>query len=138
LRDLDKKLHELEEKEPLTPRHNTWLKSLRKLKVVPDAEMTSHLVRIAQLNPLREQRAAEAERFCAEHENNDPPFKAAKQLCDMAGLKSTTTAGSSTGTARRPTCSALLPRMWRVSRSPTSCRIRRPAGKTPCRGCAAV
>jgi hypothetical protein len=87
LRDLDKKLHELEEKEPLTPRHNTWLKSLRKLKVVPDAEMTSHLVRIAQLNPLREQRAAEAERFCAEHENNDPPFKAAKQLCDMAGLK---------------------------------------------------
>ncbi len=87
LRGLDQKLIELESKEPLTPRQKTWLKSLRKLKLVPDAEMSAHLVRIAGLNPLRAKRIEEAARIRAEHERDDPAFKAAKALCEMAGLQ---------------------------------------------------
>jgi len=87
LRDLDKKLLDLEQKEPLTPRHKTWLKSLRKFSLAPDAEMTTHLARIAKANPLFQQRKAEAERIRAEHERDDPAYRAAKALCEMAGLK---------------------------------------------------
>jgi hypothetical protein len=86
-RGLDKKLHELEAREPLAPRHKTWLKSLRKLKIAPDAEMSSHLVRIAQLNPLRARRLEEAARVRAEHERTDPAFKAVRTLCEMAGAQ---------------------------------------------------
>lgn len=86
-RELDKKLHDLEAREPLAPRQKTWLKSLRKLKLAPDAEMSSHLMRIAQLNGLRSKRLEEASRARAEFERTDPGFKTARALCEMAGVQ---------------------------------------------------
>ena len=87
LRDLDRRLAEVEEKEPLTPRHKIWLKSLRKLKVVPDAEMNTALNRIGSANRLFAARREQAARIRAEHERDDPVYRAAKSLCEMAGLK---------------------------------------------------
>ncbi len=87
IRDLDKKLAELEEKEPLTPRHKTWLKSLRKLKVAPDADMTQELNRITGFNKLLTLRREEANHLRAERERNDPGVRAVKALCEMAGLR---------------------------------------------------
>jgi hypothetical protein len=89
LKDLDKRFAELEAGEPLTPRHKAWLKSLRKLRLVPDAEMTANLQRAAQTNPLLPRRKAEADRLRAEKLRSEPPFKALKSLCDMAELKIT-------------------------------------------------
>jgi hypothetical protein len=86
MHDLDKRFALLEEKEPLTARHKIWLKSLRKLKLVPDAEMNQHLTRIAQANPLWQRRKAQADAIRAEHERTDPTFKAARALCEQAGL----------------------------------------------------
>jgi hypothetical protein len=86
-RELDKELHALEAREPLAPRQKTWLKSLRKLKLAPDAEMSSHLMRIAQLNPLRARRLEEAARARAEHERTDPSYKTVRALCEMAGVQ---------------------------------------------------
>lgn len=86
-KDLDKRLADLEIKEPLTPRHKTWLKSLRKLKIVPDIEMTHHLNRVANANRLFQHRRQEAARLRAEHERDDPAHKATRSLCDMAGVK---------------------------------------------------
>jgi len=88
-RDLDKKLAELEEKEPLTTRQKTWLKSLRKLKLVPDAEMNHHLNRVGAMNRLFQQRRDETARLRAEHERDDPTYRAARTLCDMAGVRMT-------------------------------------------------
>jgi hypothetical protein len=85
LRDLDAKFEELEAKEPLTPRHKAWLKSLRKLKLAPDAEMTGHLQRVAQANALIARRKLEADRLRAERLRSEPSFVAVKALCDMAG-----------------------------------------------------
>lgn len=87
LQDLDRRFAELEEQEPLTPRHKIWLKSLRKLKLVPDAEMNQHLNRIAAGNPLRVRRKQEADFARAEAERNDPGYQAVRQLCEMAGLR---------------------------------------------------
>ncbi|MGQ0533044.1 MAG: DMP19 family protein [Caulobacteraceae bacterium] len=89
LKDLDKRCTELEANEPLTPRHKTWLKSLRKVKFAPDAEMTTHLQRVAQANPLFPRRKVEADRLRAERLRNEPSFGAVKALCDMAGLQIT-------------------------------------------------
>jgi hypothetical protein len=86
LKDLDKRIAELEAKEPLTARHKTWLKSLRKVKIAPDAEMTGHLQRAAQANKLFPRRKMEVERVRAEQLRASAPFKAVKALCDMAGL----------------------------------------------------
>jgi len=86
LKDLDKRFAELEAKEPLTARHKTWLKSLRKLTVAPDAEMTRHLQRVAQANKLMPRRKMEADRVRAETVRASAPFRASKALCDMAGL----------------------------------------------------
>jgi hypothetical protein len=86
-RELDKKLHELEAREPLAPRQKTWLKSLRKLKLAPDAEMSAHLMRIAALNPLRQQRLEEATQARAQHERTDPGFTTVRALCEMAGVQ---------------------------------------------------
>jgi hypothetical protein len=83
---MDKRLIELEQKEPLAPRQRAWLNSLRKVKLVADAEMTPALVRFARTNPLFEQRRAESERVRIEREANDPAFQAARRLCEMAGL----------------------------------------------------
>lgn len=86
LKDLDKRFAELEAKEPLTPRHKTWLKSLRKVKIAPDAEMNGHLQRVAQANKLLPRRKMEADRVRAETLRASAPFRAVKALCDMAGL----------------------------------------------------
>ena len=86
LKSLDKRFAELEAKEPLTVRHKTWLKSLRKVKIAPDAEMTGHLQRAAQSNQLFPRRKMEADRVRAEQLRASAPFKAVKALCDMAGL----------------------------------------------------
>ncbi len=88
-RDLDKKLADLETREPLTARQKTWLKSLRKVKLVPDAEMNQHLNRVANANRLYHHRRQEAARLQEEHERDDPLYRAARTLCDMAGLKLT-------------------------------------------------
>jgi hypothetical protein len=89
LKDLDKRFAELEAKEPLTPRHKTWLKSLRKVKLMPDAEMTGQLQRVAQLNPLIGRRKMEVDRVRAERLRSEPSFRAVKALCDMAGVQIT-------------------------------------------------
>ncbi|HYD72185.1 MAG TPA: hypothetical protein VEF55_03550 [Candidatus Binatia bacterium] len=86
-RDLDKSLAELEAQEPLAPRHKTWLKSLRKLKLAPDAEMSQHLNRVAGANRLYQHRRQEAAHLREAHEAGDPAYKAARALCEMAGLK---------------------------------------------------
>lgn len=86
-RDLDKRLAELETREPLTARHKTWLKSLRKVTYAPDAEMTKHLGRLVLRNPLRPQRKEELDRQRAESERSDPAHQAARSLCEMAGLR---------------------------------------------------
>jgi hypothetical protein len=86
-RDLDKKLGELEVSEPLTARQKTWLKSLRKLKIAPDAEMSQQLNRVAASNRLYQHRRQETARLREEHERDDPAYKAARMLCDMAGLR---------------------------------------------------
>lgn len=87
LRDLDKRLAQLEEEEPLIPRHKMWLKSLRKVQFAPDAEMNQHLNRVASANRLWRQRKQEADFIRAESERNDPAHQTAKTLCEMAGLK---------------------------------------------------
>lgn len=87
LRDLDRRLTELEQKEPLAPRQKTWLKSYRKLKLVPDTELTQNFQRIAAANPLYQRRRAEAERILTERQRDDPAYKAVHALCDMARLK---------------------------------------------------
>lgn len=86
LKDLDKRFAELETKEPLTVRHKAWLKSLRKLTIAPDAEMTRHLQRVAQANQLMARRKMEADRVRAETVRASAPFRAVKALCDMARL----------------------------------------------------
>ncbi len=87
IRDLDKKFAALEAQEPITPRQKTWLKSLRKLKLAPDSEMTGHLQRVAGFNKLIARRKMEAERVAAEHLRAQPSFAAVKALCDMADVK---------------------------------------------------
>jgi hypothetical protein len=86
-RDLDQRLADLEREEPLMPRQKTWLKSLRKLKLVPDAEMTQHLNRVANANRLFQQRRQQAAQQRSEHERSDPAYRAAHSLCEMAGLQ---------------------------------------------------
>jgi len=87
LRDLDKRFNELEQKEPLAPRHKAWLKSFRKLNACPDAELVQHIQRIAAANKLFGARRGEAERARAEKERSDPTFKSVRALCEMAGLQ---------------------------------------------------
>lgn len=86
LKDLDKRFAEIEAKEPLTVRHKAWLKSLRKVKIAPDGEMTGHLQRVAQINTLLARRKTETDRARAETLRASAPFRAVKALCDMAGL----------------------------------------------------
>jgi hypothetical protein len=85
--DLDRRLVALEQKEPLMSRHKTWLKSLRKVKLVPDAEVAQHVERLAALNPLRGRRQQENARVRAEQMQSDPAFASISSLCDMAGLR---------------------------------------------------
>lgn len=86
LKDLDKRFAALEAEEPLTARHKTWLKSLRKVKLAPDGEMTGHLQRVAQVNRLMPRRKLESDRVRAETLRASAPFLAVNALCQMAGL----------------------------------------------------
>lgn len=87
LRDLDPRLAALEQKEPLAPRQKTWLKSLRKLKLVPDNEFNAHLNRVARANALFAERKTEVEAERAARERDDPGFRLAQSLCTEAGLR---------------------------------------------------
>lgn len=87
LRDLDKRLNDLEQKEPLAPRHKVWLQSFRKLTVAPDAELSTHVRRIASANPLFQRRREEAAQARAERQRSDPGYQAVQSLCEMAGLR---------------------------------------------------
>lgn len=86
LRDIDKRFAAVEESEPLTTRHKRWLKSLRKLKIVPDNELRDNFARIVALNPLRGKRREEAEKQRVRREASDPMYRSVRELCDMAGL----------------------------------------------------
>lgn len=85
-RDLDKRFAATEAEEPLLTRQKLWLRSLRKVTIVPDAEMDQHLNRIARGNALYQRRREEAERARAEHMRDDPAYRSARSLCEMAGL----------------------------------------------------
>jgi hypothetical protein len=85
-RDLDRKFAAIEQEEPLLPRQKIWLKSLRKLRVVPDGDWQQNLAQLANSNPLRQQRRQEADRIRAEHGSTDPAFLNVKALCEQAGL----------------------------------------------------
>jgi hypothetical protein len=87
LRDLDKRVNDLEQREPLAARQKMWLKSFRKLTIAPDAELSGHMRRIASANPLYQQRRAEAQRVSEERQRSDPGHIAVRSLCEMAGLR---------------------------------------------------
>jgi hypothetical protein len=87
LRDLDRRFAQVEEKEPLTPRHKIWLKSLRKVKFVPAAEMDQHLNRIASANRLWRERKQETDFLRSVSERDDPAHRTAQSLCESAGLR---------------------------------------------------
>lgn len=87
LRDLDKRLTELEQNEPLAPRHKMWLKSFRKLTIAPDAEVSGHIRRLASSNALFQRRRDEAAQAQAERQRSDPGYRAVVALCEMAQLR---------------------------------------------------
>lgn len=87
LRDLDKRFLELEAREPLAPRHKAWLRSLRKLSIMPDGQVGLKLQHLAASNPLRERRRDEYARAQAEREKDDPVYGAVKSLTEMASLR---------------------------------------------------
>jgi hypothetical protein len=84
---LDAKLSDLAATEPLAPRHRTWLKSLRKLRIIQDHEAGTYRSAFEAANPLLRQRQAEADRLRAEREKTDPTYRAVRALTDMAGLR---------------------------------------------------
>lgn len=87
IRDLDRRFAEIEAKEPLTARQKVWLKSLRKLKVVPDAEFNANLQRLAAANRLLHPRNAERQSLRPQLQESEPALRIAKSLCDAAGLR---------------------------------------------------
>ncbi|MGE0594755.1 MAG: hypothetical protein AB7P07_00190 [Hyphomonadaceae bacterium] len=87
LRALDKRFADLEREEPLTPRHRTWIKSLRKLNAVPDETLRAHMNRIVSLNPLWMARRAEDSEKHRKAAEMDPTLQAVRALCQDAGLK---------------------------------------------------
>lgn len=87
LRALDDKLNDLAASEPLAPRQRTWLKSLRKLRVVQDHEGPTYRSAFEAANPLLRRRQTEKDRLRAERERTDPTYRAVRALTDMAGLR---------------------------------------------------
>ncbi|WP_395647486.1 hypothetical protein [Terricaulis sp.] len=87
IRGIDAQFQQIEQSEPLVPRHRTWLKSLRKLRVVPDADWRDAVMRIAHSNPLLQARRAEREHAHVEFLSSDPVAQTALELCAMAGLR---------------------------------------------------
>jgi hypothetical protein len=87
IRDFDRQLSELEKNEPIRARHKIWLKSLRKVRIVPDAEWREAIMRAASANPLTERRRVERDMVRAERAAADPLFQSLATMCDMAGLR---------------------------------------------------
>ncbi|MFT3726960.1 MAG: hypothetical protein QM759_03960 [Terricaulis sp.] len=86
IRDLDRCFAEVEAKEPLFERQKIWLKSLRKLKVVADAEYNANLNRISALNRLLQQRSCERQN-ARPSVQADPALQVVQELCSAAGLR---------------------------------------------------
>lgn len=87
LRALDEKLKDLAATEPLAPRQRTWLKSLRKLRVIEPHEEATYRSAFETANPLRARRHAERDRLRAEREKSDPTYRSVRALTDMAHLR---------------------------------------------------
>ena len=87
IRDFDNRFADVDAKESLMERQKTWLNSLRKLKVVPDAEYRTTLERLASSNGLMQARRAEVEARQAGLETTDPVHRIAKALCEAANLR---------------------------------------------------
>lgn len=87
LRALDEKLSDLAATEPLAPRQRTWLKSLRKIRLVEPHEMDAYRSAFETANPLRARRALESAKVRAEREQIDPTYRSVRALTDMAGLQ---------------------------------------------------
>jgi hypothetical protein len=87
IRDFDNRFAEVDAKEQLMERQKRWLNSLRKLKVVPDAEYKTTLERLASSNGLMHARRSELERRRAGSEVSDPVHRLAKALCEAANLR---------------------------------------------------
>lgn len=100
LRALDDKLKDLAATEPLAPRLRTWLKSLRKLRVIGDHETGTYRSAFETANPLRARRHAERDRLRAEREKSDPTYRAVRALCDMGGLRFLSLGDGSAGPMR--------------------------------------
>lgn len=86
LRDLDTRLTNVEGGEPLMPRHKAWLRSLPKLVVVADGDVSAYVSRVAARNNLLALRREEVARLRAAFERLDPSHAATRALCEMAGL----------------------------------------------------
>ncbi|HRK64178.1 MAG TPA: hypothetical protein PLN53_07260 [Terricaulis sp.] len=87
LRALDDKLKDLVATEPLAPRQRTWLKSLRKLRIIGDHETGTYRSAFETANPLRARRHAERDRLRAEREKSDPTYRTVRALCDMGRMR---------------------------------------------------
>lgn len=117
IRDIDRRFSELEQKEPLMPRHRTWLKSLRKLRIVQDDEMRSNIANIVANNPLHGRRRTERQRQHVETVSADPVYPTAKSLCEMAGLRfvDLNAVGATNVREAWPEGPNRLAQMWRVN-----------------------
>lgn len=87
IRDLDRRFAEIEAKESLVARQKIWLKSLRKLLVVPDAEYNANLNRLAASNRLMQARSSERKSQQPQVQTSEPVLRVAKELCSTAGLR---------------------------------------------------
>jgi hypothetical protein len=85
--DLDGRFADIEAKEPLAPRQKIWLRSLRKLKVVPDAEYHANLNRVAAANRLAYPRRNERQGQRTQLPDTHGAFQIARSLCESAGLR---------------------------------------------------
>lgn len=86
IRDLDRRFAEIEAKESLVARQKIWLNSLRKLKVVPDAEYNANINRIAAANQLMHARGGERQQH-TQPLTNDAALSVVQGLCTVAGLR---------------------------------------------------
>jgi len=100
LRALDDKLNDLAATEPLAARQRAWLKSLRKLRVIEPAEISTYRSAFETANPLMSRRRAEKDRLRAEREKSDPTYRAVRALTDMAHLRFFTLGDGAAGPMR--------------------------------------
>lgn len=117
IRDLDRQISELEQSEPIRARHKIWVKSLRKVRVVPDEEWRAAVDRVAASNPLSASRRVERDRLRADRIASDPGFETVRALCDQAGLRlmGLHAAGVTEARALWPAGPKRSARVWRVN-----------------------